>query len=228
MNPHDVLQVKPDATPEEIRVAFYRLAKTWHPDRFQGDEKAMAEGKFRELVGAFNAIGNQSFRRGAHAAGPMDKPGGSPTPDATPVPRNREPEDWFREAQEASAVGDPERALGLVLMALRGREPKAEYHMLHAELLCEAGCSRHEAVKAMEAALALKPNRADILIKLALLYESSGMPARASTLFQKARDISPHHTYFRSEARRARAVQGPPPGLWGQVKVLAQKFLHHE
>lgn len=228
MTPHDVLQVKPDATPEEIRVAFYRLAKTWHPDRFQGDDKAAAETKFRELVGAFNAISGQSSRRGTHAAAPSGKPEASRVPDAKPVPRDREPEDWFREAQEANAHGDPERALGLVLMALRGRDPKAEYYMFYANLLCDTGGSQHEAVKALEAALALKPNRADILIKLAILYESSGLPARASALFQKARNISPHHTYFRTEARRARAAQAPPPGLWGQMKSLAQKFLHHE
>ena len=54
MNPFNVLEISPDASPEDIKAAYHRLAKRWHPDRFMGAEKAEAEVRFRELAEAFS------------------------------------------------------------------------------------------------------------------------------------------------------------------------------
>jgi hypothetical protein len=42
MDPYGVLGLPPNAAPEEVAVAYRRLAKEWHPDRGGGDER-MAE-----------------------------------------------------------------------------------------------------------------------------------------------------------------------------------------
>ncbi len=56
MNPYDVLQIKPEASAEEIMTAYLRLAQQWHPDRFTGQEKLVAAMRYKELAEAFTKL----------------------------------------------------------------------------------------------------------------------------------------------------------------------------
>ena len=40
MNPYEVLGVSENATDEEIKAAYRRLVKKYHPDRFANDPKS--------------------------------------------------------------------------------------------------------------------------------------------------------------------------------------------
>ena len=62
MNPYEILNVQPGATPEEIKDAYHRLAKQWHPDRFTGADRELAEKKFRQLAEAFAMLKTASPR----------------------------------------------------------------------------------------------------------------------------------------------------------------------
>lgn len=44
-NPYTVLGVSPGATEEEIKSAYHRLAKKYHPDLHPGDEEAARKMK---------------------------------------------------------------------------------------------------------------------------------------------------------------------------------------
>lgn len=58
-----VLAVPRNATEDQIRQRFRELARTRHPDRFQGVEKARAEKEFQELTQAFNVLSDPDRRR---------------------------------------------------------------------------------------------------------------------------------------------------------------------
>ena len=60
-NPYDVLGVNRNASEGEIKRAFRKLARQYHPDRNQGD--AGAEAKFKEVQAAYDAIGTADARR---------------------------------------------------------------------------------------------------------------------------------------------------------------------
>ncbi len=60
-NPYDVLGVNRNASEGEIKRAFRKLARQYHPDRNQGD--AGAEAKFKEVQAAYDAIGTAEARR---------------------------------------------------------------------------------------------------------------------------------------------------------------------
>ena len=60
-NPYDVLGVSRNASEGEIKRAFRKLARQYHPDRNQGD--AGAEAKFKEVQAAYDAIGTAEARR---------------------------------------------------------------------------------------------------------------------------------------------------------------------
>lgn len=59
-NPYDILGVKPTASDEEIRKAFRKLAKRWHPDLNQGDAKA--EARFKEINAAYDLLSDPEKR----------------------------------------------------------------------------------------------------------------------------------------------------------------------
>jgi curved DNA-binding protein CbpA len=57
---YDVLGVTERASPEEIRVAYRRLAQRFHPDR---NEEAEAEARFKSINAAYVALMNEYSRR---------------------------------------------------------------------------------------------------------------------------------------------------------------------
>lgn len=65
-DPYSVLGVKRDASADEIKRAFRKLAKIWHPDRNKDDPKA--QSRFSQVNSAYEILGDakkrQAFDRG--------------------------------------------------------------------------------------------------------------------------------------------------------------------
>lgn len=61
MSLYKVLEVTENATHEEIRKSYRRLARKYHPDSNQGDKNA-AE-KFKEISEAYNILGDEEKRK---------------------------------------------------------------------------------------------------------------------------------------------------------------------
>jgi DnaJ-class molecular chaperone len=60
-NPYVVLGLAPTASDADIRAAFRKLAKKYHPDQNKDDAKA--EDKFKEVAAAFDIIGDADRRK---------------------------------------------------------------------------------------------------------------------------------------------------------------------
>jgi curved DNA-binding protein CbpA len=58
---YSVLGVHPSASPDEVKLAFKRLAKTWHPDRHPTDS-VNATARFQEVAAAYEVLGNAAKR----------------------------------------------------------------------------------------------------------------------------------------------------------------------
>ncbi|MBI3829159.1 MAG: molecular chaperone DnaJ [Planctomycetes bacterium] len=59
---YEVLGIKKDATPEDIKKSFRELAKKWHPDK-NLDNKKEAEEKFKEIAEAYSVLSDEQKRR---------------------------------------------------------------------------------------------------------------------------------------------------------------------
>ena len=68
-DPYKVLGVSPDASDEEIKQAYRRLAKKYHPDLNPGDEAAAK--KMQEVNAAYEQIKNPERRRALPAVAAM-------------------------------------------------------------------------------------------------------------------------------------------------------------
>ncbi len=71
-NPYIVLGLSPSASDADIRAAFRKLAKKYHPDRNPDDKKA--EDRFKEISAAFDIIGDPD-RRKKYDRGEVDDDG---------------------------------------------------------------------------------------------------------------------------------------------------------
>lgn len=76
---YKILGVNKDATDKEIRKAYRKLARKWHPDQNKGDAKA--EARFKEIGEAFAVLNDKEQRerydaiRAMGAGGPRFAPG---------------------------------------------------------------------------------------------------------------------------------------------------------
>ena len=73
-DPYEVLGVSRDASQEEIKRAYRRLAKQYHPDRNKGDKAA--EEKFKEIQAAYEILSDPKKREESDRFG-----AGGPTPN---------------------------------------------------------------------------------------------------------------------------------------------------
>ncbi|MEA2252920.1 MAG: hypothetical protein QOG70_3162 [Solirubrobacteraceae bacterium] len=111
-DPFTVLGVRRDASPEEVAIAYRRLAKRWHPDR-SGDRRAV--GRMAEINAAYDLL--RAERWLAERGGPSSPV--PPAPAAASAPAVRAPAGaWLSDGVR--------RALGRELLtALEDREAVA-------------------------------------------------------------------------------------------------------
>jgi tetratricopeptide (TPR) repeat protein len=225
MNPFEVLEIPPDASPEDIKAAYHRLAKQWHPDRFTGPEKAEAEARFRQLAEAFSTLKDPGKRLALQQQ--------MPRPAAVSVAKEKEKEkdqdreggqertaeDWATMAKEAYDEGRVDQARALIHYAIRMDDTKPHYHALLATILERGGDDLRAVVKALETAVRLAPRDVDSHLRLAAHFQTLGMAARAQRHLQTAREISPSHPKLRQPVPKGgKGAKGTPvPGRKGKA-----------
>lgn len=60
---YEILGVPRNASQEEIKKAFWELAKKWHPDRVPPEKKKEAEEKFKEINEAYQVLSDPEKRK---------------------------------------------------------------------------------------------------------------------------------------------------------------------
>lgn len=99
---YSILGVNKDASDKDLKSAYRKLAKTWHPDKF-GDksnkEKREAEEKFKKITEAYSILSDKDKRRQYDTFGTIDNLSGSGSWSSTSA------EDIMKEFMRNSGFG---------------------------------------------------------------------------------------------------------------------------
>lgn len=227
MNPYEVLEISPGASIEEIKAAYHRMAKQWHPDRFSGEAKADAEQRFRRLAEAFSMLKDVPRREPAAGAPEPEPPRPQPAapqiqldegPDRTAVPKTAD--EWYKDAVTAYDARAYGRSLALILYALRMETERPDFHALHGKVLEATGGDTRGKVKALETAIRLNPKDVDSIILLAQTFQGLGMQARATRLWETVRNLAPDHAIFKQPSKSS----GQKNKAKEQIQSLGDQF----
>ncbi len=224
MNPYEVLEITPNASAEEIKEAYHRLAKIWHPDRFIGPEHEKAEQRFRELAEAFAMVKNSAR---PIALAPHPETTATATEAAASAafhsvpPAARTTDDWYAEAKAAYDAKDPHRALSLIHYALKLDAERVEFHVLHAQILDRPGGDVRKLIQTLETVLRLNPKEVNSAIRLAELYQHVGLSTKATRMWETVRRMAPGHKVFQQEAKSTKSAKA---GAREQVQSLSEQF----
>jgi curved DNA-binding protein CbpA len=177
-----VLALPRNATGDQIRQRFRDLARTRHPDRFQGAEKERAEKEFQEITQAFNVLSNPEARR-KHDADLVrpDEGATAGTTDAKQLAKVylQRGVKAYRDKSYLEAADNFDRAT-----QNDPRNAQAWHHLAQACAQREDWMAR--AVAAIERACELEPMNVAYLKQAGRIFSLTGNTERALEFYRKA------------------------------------------
>lgn len=207
---YDLLGVNPEATPEEIKKAYKKLAVELHPDRFPNDEakRKEAEASFGKITNAYNILKDEeeraeydfARRMGYGSSGPAAAPaGGKPGAPASAKPP---------QADDA-AVNDLKRS-----QAQNQFDQGKVFH---------GSKNWQKAIACYKESIRLDATVADYHAYLGLAYKQQGLMTPANNAFAAAYKIDKKHKLLKEHYEAPDEPKGNAKGKGAKGKGKGKK-----
>lgn len=182
---YEILDVSRNASPQEIKKAYHKMAKEFHPDKhlhFQSDSlKAKLNTIFAYLNEAYQSLSETRSQRAV-------SPDASSVADGGDVKYNAKIK--FREGQQFLSKKNYEQALIFLGQALYLDNSLPEYHFYYGIAL-NKNKKMKDAEQSIKKAIELDPYNAEYVAELGHIYLNLGFKTRARTTFEKALKYDP-------------------------------------
>ncbi len=188
MTYYQILDLPKTATEEEIKKAYFNLARRFHPDRFdrkvQAAHRDLIDEVFDAITNAYRTLISRDKRR-AYDSGA----GGREVPqDAVKTADIK-----FRQGKTLYAQERYDDAVSLLEEAVRLRKNKGDFYLLLAMAESKIPAYRQKAEADFLKAIGLEPWNPEGYVGLGYLYKNEGLMTKAARQFQKAVEADPDH-----------------------------------
>ena len=211
---YQVLGVRKSATPQELKKAYFRLAKIYHPDRHfeaeMSDLKETLEKLFAGIHAAYQTLSDPVQRQNYD-------PDPSAKPAATAHYEEKRPEEYVEnyteKAGQAAAyfkagikdfsIGNFWGAAESFAWATRLDPVKSDYFHHYGLTLARIPRRRHEAEENLKKAIEIDPLRPEYHLELGALYLKSGLKTKALNVYNNALQQNPASEKLREAIKAA-------------------------
>ncbi len=222
-----LLGVDLDASPGEIKRAYYALAKRFHPDRFlrevDDEMRVRVEQAFARIAQAYEILKDDKARsaydktlsaNSSPASGARPRAAANsfasgtnagqrtvttPGPAAGGNATSHKAAELFQQGVAAAQVGNHAAAITFFAEAVRRAPGEANYHASYGGALARSAnaATRRQAESELRAAIMLDGGNASYRVWLAELYQALGQFRRAEAELERALTIDPKLTAAR-------------------------------
>ncbi len=221
---YDILGVETDASPDQLKLAYYELARRYHPDRFRKEAPALLarlESAFARITQAYDTLRDDALRAGYNAKlqarkkaprpvevtpEPADSTREAAAPVDAPVSAAERAANDFKEGYAALEQGQRKVAAGLFASAARLMPNEARYRAYYGHLLAGQENTRRAAEAELQAAIKLDPQNAEYRVMLAQLFRDLGFIVRARGEAERALGVDPNNRKARDLLRDLKGV----------------------
>jgi curved DNA-binding protein CbpA len=206
---YQILEIPKTATEDEIKRAYFLMARRFHPDRFDRTTGAQYKNQIDEvfdaITNAYRVLVNPDKRK-AYDSGK----GMVAHEDFQDVIRTADIK--FRQGKTLYGQERYDEAISLLEEAVRMRRDKADYYLLLAMAESKVPAYLKKAEEDFRKAINLEPWNPEGHVGLGLLYKNEGLQTKAAKQFEKALEADPDHAKAR-EAYDELTAGKKPKGL---------------
>ncbi|MBC7348789.1 MAG: J domain-containing protein [Candidatus Aminicenantes bacterium] len=192
-NYYELLGVSRVATDEEIKKAYFNLARKYHPDRFNSTltDHSLVNEVFNAITTAYRTLSEPDQRK------KYDQQLVAPQQE-TAEDLARKAEIKYRQGRTLYNQGMYEEAVIFLEEAIRLKRAKADYYLLLAMAESKLPAYKKKAEEDFLRAIEMEPWNAEGFVGLGLLYLGEGLKVRAKKQLQRALEIDPDHHQARA------------------------------
>ena len=195
MTYYQILDIPKMATEEEVKKAYFQMARRFHPDRFErkvaSEFKGQIDEVFDAITNAYRVLSNKDTRR------LYDAKSGTPAGQEDAQDSLRKAEIKFRQGKTLYAQGRFDEAIAYLEEAIRTRKDKGDYYLLLAMVESKLPAYVKKAEADFQQAIQLEPWNPEGYFGLGLLYKDAGLQTKAIKNLEKAMEADREHSAAR-------------------------------
>jgi len=192
---YQILDIPKTATEEDIKKAYFQMARRFHPDRFErkiaAEFKAQIDEVFDGITNAYRVLSNKESRR------VYDAKSGSMATQEDAQEAFRKADIKFRQGKTLYGQGRFDEAIAYLEESVRIRKNKGDYFLLLAMVESKVPAYIKKAEQDFQKAIQLEPWNPEGYLGLGMLYKDAGLQTKAIKQFEKALESDHDHAAAR-------------------------------